>query len=310
MGKAGLTSESAAMEDDKVYAQKAVGFKHEPYKVAYNERDAIVYALGVGASELRWVFEDDGDFAVLPTYPVCLPFKGDSFDCVPFPPPSMLVMTPGLPAINPAMILHGEQYLEILSELPTSGDFTVKTEVIGLHDKGKGALMETESTMFDEEGKAIVKIAMGSFMRGLTGFQGAGRTYSKAYKPPARAPDAVQTETTTANQALLYRLSGDYNALHADPEIAESVGFKKPILHGLCSFGFAARAVLAKFCDNDASKFKAIKVRFASPVYPGETLVTSMWKEGTRVIFEVRVKERDVVVINNAFVDLNVGAKM
>eukprot|EP00004_Rigifila_ramosa_P005693 TRINITY_DN16360_c0_g1_i1.p1 TRINITY_DN16360_c0_g1~~TRINITY_DN16360_c0_g1_i1.p1 ORF type:complete len:298 (-),score=69.14 TRINITY_DN16360_c0_g1_i1:34-927(-) len=295
---------------EKTDAKKIVGFKYPVEEASYNARDLIIYSLGIGSNDLAFTYELHENFAAFPTYPVVLAFKGTSSDVLSFPPPSMMVFPDGMPSVNPAMILHGEQYLEVLRPLETEGKFKIQSRVIGFHDKGKGALQENETLMLNEAGEPVVKLVMGSFMRGVKGFESAGETYSKNYPAPSRAPDAVVEIKTSPDQALLYRLSGDYNPLHADPETATSVGFEKPILHGLCSFGIAARAVLSQFAGNDPTLFKAMKVRFASIVYPGETLVTEMWKEGNRIIFEVKVKERGTIAINNAYVDLHTKAKL
>eukprot|EP00002_Diphylleia_rotans_P024091 TRINITY_DN4750_c0_g1_i1.p1 TRINITY_DN4750_c0_g1~~TRINITY_DN4750_c0_g1_i1.p1 ORF type:complete len:527 (+),score=121.91 TRINITY_DN4750_c0_g1_i1:60-1640(+) len=269
------------------------------YTCAYNARDLIIYALGVGARDLKFVYENDPEFSAIPTYPVVLNMKRDSFDIVPF---GQLNAIPGL-NYDPDMVLHGEQELHILKKLPVGGSFEQHTKIVGLYDKGKGALLVIEtSTKCPKTGETFAKAISGAFIRGLTNFGGERGPAPVLYNPPNRAPDAVSEFKTSEDQAIFYRLSGDYNPLHIDPAVAKKVAFPKPILHGLCSFGVAARTVIATFCNNDTSKFKGIKVRFASPVFPGETLLTEMWKEGNDVIFQMKVKERNVVVINNAVV--------
>jgi len=204
------------------------------------------------------------------------------------------------------MILHGEQSIEILKPLPLEGQFDLKSTVLGVYDKGKGMLIQQQSVMVDSKGIEYAKLISGTFIRGLGGFGGEKQPPEKSYNPPKRAPDAVAEFTTSPYQALLYRLSGDYNPLHADPAVAKKVGFPGPILHGLASLGIAGQTIVKTMLNNDPTLFKALRVRFASPVFPGETLVTEMWKEGNDIIFQTKVKERNVVVISNAVLETNV----
>lgn len=230
--------------------------------------------------------------------PVVLSFKGESHDVVPFPPPTLSATPDGMPVVNPAMILHGEQSLELLRPLnPEGGTLQCQTKVVSFFNKGKGTLMESETVMQDAEGP-IARLISGSFVRGLTGFEGKGRELPPRVQIPKREPDARETFKTAPTQAQLYRLSGDYNALHIDPEIAKSVGFKAPILHGLCTMGVASRALYKRYCGGDPANFKSIRVRFASPCFPGETLETVMWESGSTVFFQTIVKERNMVVID------------
>jgi len=280
-------------------------------EVAYNRRDLIVYAVGIGCSELRFVYENDPSFSPFPTYPIVLGFKGTDQDVVSFPSPAMMdgMVVPPLPGSR--FVLDGERYLQVLHPLPKDGGkLKLRSKLIGIHKRGKGALVETESTLYDEGGISYMRLISGSFVVGAKNFQpeAAGQSFSEKLNTPSREPDAVDECPTSEFQTHIYRLSGDYNPLHIDPAFAAMNGFQRPILHGLCTFGYAARAVLKHFADNDPSKFKAIKCRFASPVIPGETLITKMWREGTRVIFNTLVKERGVVVVNNAFVELHDSA--
>lgn len=290
------------MPNPNVEPEKTIGYEYPPLPVSYNRRDAILYSLGIGANDLKYTFEGDEEFSLFPTYPVVLTFKGTKHDIVPF---GENMGIPGL-SFDPSMILHGEQYLEVLRHpLPVDGQFVNKAKITGLYDKGKGALVVTETNMCNESGQPLVKMISGTFIRGLGGFGGDKGPSGPVNVPPQRPPDAVLEDTTLPQQALIYRLSGDYNPLHANPMFAQMVGFERPILHGLCTFGFAAKAVIKQFANNDPTKFKSISVRFSSPVLPGETLVTQMWREGrNKIIFQTLVKERNKVVISNAAVEL------
>ncbi|MEO6420346.1 MAG: SCP2 sterol-binding domain-containing protein, partial [Polyangiaceae bacterium] len=202
-------------------------------------------------------------------------------------------------------ILHGEQYLELSRPLPTHARLKHKPKIKAIYDKGKNAVVVTAMTTTDAvTGEELAYNEFTSVIRGAGGWGGDRGPTVEANVAPDRAPDAVVEEKTHPNQALLYRLSGDINPLHADPSFAVGFGFQKPILHGLCSFGFATRAVINEFAGGDPRFFKSIKVRFAEVVFPGETLVTEMWKDGEKITFRTKVKERDKVVISNASVEL------
>ncbi|KAG6977024.1 hypothetical protein JG688_00000755 [Phytophthora aleatoria] len=282
-----------------VNVDKILSSPEATYTASYNQRDLLLYAVGIGESVLQFTYEFDDKFAAFPLYPVCLPFKGQSQDVVPFPPETTSATPDGMPSFNPAMILHGEQSVEILRPLdPAGGTLTGKTKVISFYDKGKGTLMETQ-TQFEDVNGPVAKLISGSFIRGLTGYEGKGRKLPARVQIPKRQPDFYDEFKTSPHQAQVYRLSGDYNSLHIDPEIATSVGFKQPILHGLCSMGVASRALYKQFCGGDVARFKSIRVRFSSPCFPGETIQTRMWQEGSgKVFFQAVVKERGVVIVD------------
>jgi len=289
----------------KVNVNEHLG-KTSETKVSFNSRDLIQYAIGIGSDDLKFVYENDSDFAPFPTYPIVLNFKGTATGVVGFPSEAMIQTSHVPPLPGTRVILDGERYLEVINPLPTEGEFTLKSSLIGIHKRGQqGALVETESIIYDDQ-KEYVRIVSGGFLIGAKDFEPekCGKTFSENIQVPSRSPDAVEEYKTLPNQAHIYRLSGDYNPLHIDPSFAQMNGFSQPILHGLCTFGHAARAVLKRFGNNDPALFKSIKCRFSKPVNPGETLVISMWKESSRVIFEVKVKERNVVVVNNAYVQL------
>lgn len=266
----------------------------------YTERDVMLYNLGIGAhaTELQWTYENDQDFQALPTFGVIPQFTtglGD-YDF--------------LPNFNPAKLLHGEQFLSIKGKIPTEGTLVNTARLFEVLDKGKAAAVTTVIESRDAKTNEVVFENHSTVFIRDSGNYGGKRAAkdrgaaTAANTAPKRKPDAVVEEKTSPDQAALYRLSGDYNPLHIDPQFSIIGGFKKPILHGLCSMGFAGRHVLKTF-----GPYKDIKVRFAGTVIPGETLVTEMWKEGDKVIFQTKVKERDAPALSNAAVTLiNEGA--
>lgn len=273
---------------------------------SYDERDVALYALGIGAArdpldkaELNYVYEMGSDFAVLPTYGV-MPQSN-----------AMLQAAKAgglkLPGQNYGFdrILHGEQYTEIKRPLPTNAKLKHIFKFKEAWDKDPHAVVTFAVHTLDESGEEIAYNEMTSFVRGAGGWGGDRGPSADVNTPPNREPDAVIEEKTDANQTLLYRLSGDWNPLHADPAFAKAFGFDKPILHGMCTYGYCGRHVIKAFSNNDPRYFKSIKVRFAKSVYPGETLITKMWRESdTRIVFETSVKERNEVVIKNAVIEL------
>jgi acyl dehydratase len=203
-------------------------------------------------------------------------------------------------------LLHGEQSLELHAPIPPAGTVVGRTRVTALVDKGagKGALMYSERTISDAAAGTLLATSRSvSFMRGDGGCAAAGQPSDRAPAPRAATPDTPPDQVcelkTRPESALIYRLSGDYNPVHADPEVAGSAGFERPILHGLCSFGLSGHALLRTLCGWDASKLKEIGARFSAPVYPGETLRVEIWQRGTAVQFRTRVVEPDAMVLSH-----------
>ena len=265
-----------------------IGKKLESSVHEYEEKDAILYALGVGCGPADLGFVYEGDLKVLPTFAVIPAF------------PALFAMG-GAMDVNPMMILHGEQRIELFGPIPTSGKLTTTPTVKAIYDKGKGALVVIETETVDSKGKLLFKNVFGAFVRGEGGFGGERGPSGPRNPVPDRAPDAVTETATLPQQALLYRLSGDMNPLHADPAFAQMAGFDRPILHGLCTFGHVGRAVLGRWCDNDPARFKDFEARFAGVVFPGETIVTEMWDDGQgRIVLHARTRERGELVLNAA----------
>lgn len=268
-----------------------------PSDWTYSERDVMLYNLGIGAkaTDLDHTYEGADNFESYPTFPVLSQFMADNG----------VDLNAIVPNFNPAKLLHGEQYLELKAPIPVDATLELRPRLVEVLDKGKAASVTTAIQGVNKaNGEVIFDTSSTTFIRGSGGFNGprTGKdrgAATAANEPPKRGPDAVIEEKTSEDQAALYRLSGDYNPLHIDPQFSAIGGFPKPILHGLCSMGFAGRHVYQTF-----GPYKDIKVRFAGIVIPGETLVTEMWKEGDKVIFRTSVKERKAPAISNAAVTL------
>ncbi|KAF2171634.1 hypothetical protein M409DRAFT_17870 [Zasmidium cellare ATCC 36951] len=294
---------SSGGDDWVAKIEEAKKAKADGTEFAYDERDVILYNLGIGAkrSDLPLVFEGHDDFQAVPTFGVIPPFNAET--------PYQL--SDIVPNFSPNMVLHGEQFLEIRSfPIPTEATLVAYPTLVEVQDKGKSAVVVQGSITKDKNtGKEIFYNESTAFVRGSGGFGGSKNgkdrgAASKVHSPPKRQPDVVVEEKTSEDLAAIYRLSGDRNPLHIDPDFAKVGGFDVPILHGLCSFGVAGKAILKTY-----GQFRNIKVRFAGTVLPGQTLVTEMWKEGNLVIFQVKVKETGKPAISGAGAELVEGAK-
>lgn len=269
-------------------------------KIAYNARDLIIYALGIGSKDPRFIYENDSDFAAFPTYPIVLTFKGESFDTLPFPPP--LGMSYAMPALRGIrVVLDAEKTIEKVAELPKEGaQLLLRGGVVSVQKKGKGALVERLFEILDDTGKLYYRIVDGTFMVGAKDFTDSGKSSSKSIETPKSAPEMTLETPTDENIPSLYRLSGDYNPLHVDPQFAQMGGFEKPIIHGQCTMGHVTRALLDALAGGDQKRFKSVQLRFASPVFPGQVLLTEVWKTSlTEVIFQTKVKETGKVCVSN-----------
>ncbi|MGQ0824431.1 MAG: MaoC/PaaZ C-terminal domain-containing protein [Actinomycetota bacterium] len=277
----------------------AVGSVSESGERSWDHKDALLYALGVGAGqtdptgfELEFTTENSQDTPqrVLPTFPVIVGMGAGRM--------------PSFGDFNWAMLVHGEQAIEVFGPIPAEGTVVSTTRIVGIYDKGSGALavMETESK-YKDTGAPAFNVRFGAFVRGEGGFgDSRGDALPTRPKVPERAPDAETTYGTRSDQALLYRLSGDRNPLHSDPAFAKLAGFPKPILHGLCTYGFTGRALLYTLCGSDAAKFRAMDARFSKPVMPGDTLTVKMWNEGSgEALFQTVTQDGTVVIDGGIF---------
>jgi acyl dehydratase len=276
-------------------AQKIQNWKFPEIEHTYTEKDTILYALGVGCAadpnaepdDLKYVYEKG--LLALPTMAVVLAYPGNWLES-------------RESTADYSKVLHGEQYLTLHRPIPPSGTVVGTTRVTDLLDKGKdkGAVLYAERRITDKaSGALIATMVSAAMLRGDGGFGGKPGPQPAPHKLPDGAPQRHVDIKTAPNSALIYRLSGDRNPLHADPKAAAAGGFKTPILHGLCTYGVAGRAILKACCGNDPSRLKSLQVRFSSPVFPGETIRTELWQDGATVSFRARVLERDVVVLNN-----------
>jgi acyl dehydratase len=252
----------------------AVGARSEPVRHTWTSKDCLLYAVGVGAGaddpsqELAFTTENsqDVDQRALPTMAVVFGGGGGVFGA--------------LGNFNPAMLVHGEQAISLAREIPVDGEIESMSEIVGIYDKGSGALVVLESTStLVADGEPLFTSRSGLFIRGEGGW-GGDRGPSSTFAVPDREPDHEVTYQTRVDQALTYRLSGDRNPLHSDPKFAAMAGFPRPILHGLCTYGFTGRALLHTLCGGDPSRFRSMSGRFSSPVFPGEALTVRIWRGG------------------------------
>jgi len=267
---------------------EAVGRKGEPVRRSWKSKDALLYALGVGAGteELAFTTENTKDTPqrVLPTMAVVLGGGGVPFDQI--------------GTFNPALMLHGAQGIELLGEIPPEGEIESTGSIGAIWDKGEGkaGVAELVSESVDvATGKPLFRTRMTAFFRGEGGF-GGERGPAPEWSRPERQADNEVRYATRLDQPLLYRLSGDRNPLHSDPSFAKMGGFERPIMHGLCTYGFTGRALLHSVCGSDPARFHSMDARFSKPVMPGDDLVVSIWVDGTQAFFQTKNQHGDVVL--------------
>lgn len=281
--------------------------KNWPFKDiehTYTERDTMLYGLGLGIganpldeSQLRFVYEKS--LCALPTMAVVLGYPG-------------FWMNNPATGIDWKKMVHGEQRIRLHRPLTTAGTVVGRSRINSIVDKGagKGALVLIEREVFDKpSGTLLATVEQLNFCRGDGGYSDAEGQLSDVPAPPPppmpeTAPDAVCDLPTRPESALIYRLSGDVNPLHVEPAVATAAGFPRPVLHGLATYGVAGYAVLRTLCDNDPTRLKSLYVRFSAPVFPGETISTEMWRRDNSVVFRSRVRERDVIVLNNGHAEI------
>lgn len=276
--------------------EKLMSTKFERTTHQYTKKDTILYALGLGVgsvdptdwNELKYVYEKG--LVALPTLAVTLAAG------------AMRLADPEF-GVNYRLLLHAEQSLLMHKPLPVEGTVYSEATIDEIYDKGaaKGAIMYMTRKLYDASNDELL-VTMGavSFLRGDGGFGGKSDGQPKRRPVPSeRAPDVRLTLPPTLSQALIYRLAGDYNPLHIDPEVARSAGFDRPILHGLCAYGMAGRALIKGLCGDDPTKLRRLDVRFTSPVFPGEPLHADVWKLGAGdAAFRLMASERNVVVVD------------
>jgi acyl dehydratase len=257
----------------------AVGTTSDPVERSWTSKDCLLYAVGVGAGtqELPFVTENSSgvEQQVLPTFAVIVGGGGGG-------------AMRSVGDFDFSKLVHGEQSFTLHAPIPVEGRVRTVSKIVGIYDKGSGAVIETEAESVDAEtGEPRFSTRSAVFIRGEGGF-GGDRGPSKRTELPERDPDHTVTYQTSPDQALVYRLSGDRNPLHSDPEFAKLAGFDRPILHGLCTYGFTGRALLHTLCDSDPTRFTSMSGRFTSPVFPGEKLEVAMWTDGGETVFETR----------------------
>ena len=265
----------------------AVGLSGGPVERSWTSKDCLLYAVGVGAGLDELQFATEKNQQVLPTFAVIVGGGGSPLNQV--------------GEFNMAMLVHGEQGIELFKPIPVDGAVRSTGKIDAIWDKGSGAVVETSSDSSDAAtGELLFKTTSSMFIRGAGGFGGERGPATEKFAFD-RQPDHQVEYATRPDQALTYRLSGDRNPLHSDPEFAKLGGFDTPILHGLCTYGFTGRALLHTLCDSNPARFKSMTGRFSRPVIPGDGLTISMWVEGNSAKFQTHTQEGDVVLDQGRF---------
>ena len=264
----------------------AVGASGGPVSRSWTSKDALLYAVGIGAGvdELAFTTENTKDTPqrVFPTFAVIIGGGGAPIGAV--------------GSFNMALMVHGEQGIELLDEIPPDGALESRGRIAGIWDKGSAAVIETESEAVNAAtGKPLLKTRASLFCRGEGGWGGDRGPSARIVFPDAEPTHQV-TYQTREGQALTYRLSGDRNPLHTDPSFARMGGFDRPILHGLCTYGFTGRALLHALCNSDPARFRSMNARFSRPVIPGDSLTVSMWADGGKALFRTANQRGEVVI--------------
>ena len=287
-----------------IYYPDILNQKTAPRTFTYGDKDVMLYALGVGMgqdpmneTELPFVYEKN--LKVIPTAATVLAAGARAANRDAEPPKMPEGHRPS--QINFLMVVHGEQKVELHKPLRASGTYTAQGRTVGAYDKGagKGAVIINETVWTDEKGEKVATLTSSTFARGDGGFGGPSEGAPEPHVVPTRAPDISVDFDTRDDQALLYRLNGDRNPLHSDPEVAKKAGFDKPILHGLCTYGITCRAILQEVVNFDPDQIYSHQARFSAPVIPGDTITVDIWKDGKNISFEARVKARNATVIKN-----------
>jgi len=274
--------------------QRLLDWPFEDVVQTYTARDSMFYALSIGlgfdpvdSRQLQYVYERD--LVAFPTMPVVLCHPG------------AWIAHPDT-GVDRKMVLHGEQGLTLHRPLPAEGTVRGRTRVTRIIDKGagKGALVYSERSIVDNaSGAPLATLTSTSFCRADGGFGGSVEKPAPPHTIPDGPPHQAVDLDTLPQSALIYRLNADYNPLHADPELARAAGYPRPILHGLCTFGVAAHALVRALCGYDASRLASFAARFSSPAFPGETLSVDIWQEGDVISFQAWVRARQKLVLDN-----------